>query len=514
MGNSVSRAALVVVIMNLLAKVLGFLREVAIAGVFGATLQVDAYTVAYSLPYSLQQVLGQALLTITVPLLTKYITENRRQEGDLVTSYFINATAVAMVVITVLGMVFAPFLVKIMAPSLDPKAVSLTVDLTRIMFPAIIFMSLGMICSGILNANHKFLSAAFAPGFSSLIIIVSVFVLGKAFGIRGLAYGTLLSFVGLLLVVLPGVWKTGYRYRPKLSFKDPEVKTAMASLVPIVLGTSVNQIYYILNTAFASGLPEGMVSVLKYASKVVNLPSGIFVAAIAVAIYPAFSEYALKREDKSFVNSLEKGLGIVMLLAIPSAVGLICLAQPIISVIYEHGAFTHDKVLVAAQALQWYSIGLFPYAAILVLMKAVYAFDDIKAPILAGLCGLAVNVGVSFITIGSMGHQGLALATSLASTVNMLAFFPALRKHLPAMKYRNFIQSFFRIGLASLGMALAVLGTVFCLGRFGITADVVVVLAGIVVGVLVYFVLTLVFQVREVIYFKEIVMKKLHRGNK
>ncbi|MDO4541799.1 MAG: murein biosynthesis integral membrane protein MurJ [Bacillota bacterium] len=405
-------------------------------------------------------------------------------------------------------------MVKIFAPSLELEAVPLANELTKIMFPSIIFMSLGMICSGVLNANHKFLSAAFAPAFSSLIIIVSVFVLGSPLGIKGLAYGTLISFVGFLLVVLPGVWRTGYRYRPKLSLSHPEVKTAMLSLVPIVLGTSVNQIYYILNRIFASGLPEGMISVLTYASKVVNLPSGIFVAAIAVAIYPAFTEYALRKDEKSFIGSLEKGLGIVMLLAIPSAVGLICLADPIISVLFERGEFTHAAAVSTAQALGWYSIGLFPYAAILVLMKAIYAFGDSKAPIYAGLWGIAVNVVVSFVTVGFMGHQGLALATALASTVNMIMFFPALRKHLPSMKFGNIAQSFIRITLASLGMGGAVLALVFIMNKVGIASDVVIVFVGIVLGIVTYFVLTILLKVREVVYLREIVMNKLHRGKK
>lgn len=513
MGNSVSRAALVVVIMNLLAKILGFLREVAIAGVFGATMQTDAYNVAYTLPYSLQQVLGQSLLTVTVPLLTKYIVENKRKEADLVTSYFINATAAAMVIIAALGVIFAPLLVKIFAPQLEGEVVDLSVELTRIMFPAIIFMSLGMICSGILNANHKFLSAAFAPAFSSFIIIISVLILGVPFGIKGLAYGTLLSFVGFLLVVLPGVWKTGYRYRPKISLRHPDVKLAMASLIPIVIGTSVNQIYYILNRIFASGLSEGSISVLNYASKVVNLPSGIFVAAIAVAVYPAFTEYALRDEKESFIASLEKGMGVVMLLAIPSAVGLICLADPIISVLFERGAFDHAASVSTAQALSWYSIGLFPYAAILVLMKAIYAFNDVKAPIYAGIGGIIVNVAVSFITVGFMGHQGLALATALASTVNMLLFIPPLRKHLPMIKYRNFIQSFFRILLSAIVMGVVVLLLAKVLRHTPLNGDTAIVFICILVGVVVYFIMAMVLKVREVIYFREILNRKLHRGN-
>ncbi|MEG0873758.1 MAG: murein biosynthesis integral membrane protein MurJ [Clostridiales bacterium] len=512
MGNSVSRAALVVVIMNLLAKVLGFLREVAIAGVFGATMQTDAYNVAYTLPYSLQQVLGQALLTITVPLLTKYLVEEKRKEANLMASYLVNATAGAMIVLGGLGVLFAPLLVKVFAPSLNGEVVTLAVQLTRIMFPAIIFMSIGMVFSGVLNANRKFLSGAFAPAFSSLIIIISVITLGKHFGIQGLAYGTLLSFVGFLLVILPGVKRTGYTYTPKLSLKNEEIRTAMLSLVPIVLGTSVNQIYYILNRIFASGLPEGSISVLNYASKVVGLPSGIFVAAIAVAIYPSFTEYALKGQKDYFVNSLEKGMGIVMLLAIPSTIGLVVLANPIVSVLFQRGAFDQLAALNTADALIWYSIGLFPYAAILVLMKAFYAFGDVKLPIYAGIFGIITNVVVSFITMGFMGHTGLALATSLASTVNMLVFFVALKKHLPTLKYRPFVQSFAKITISSLGMGAGVLLVGLILSKLGITGNLPFVLCGILVGVAIYFALVYILKVREIMYLKEIIMKKVHRG--
>ena len=272
MANNITKAAAVIVVMNLVAKILGFVREMAIAGAFGATMDTDAYLVAYTLPYSLQAVLGSALFTVTVPLLTKYLLEDNQKEANLVGNYFLNLVALAMLVITILGIAFAPILVTVTAPSLDNETAALAVQLTRIMFPSILFMSIGMVLSGYLNANHRFLVSASAPALCSAIIIVSVLFVTR---IQGLAVGTLLGFIGLMLIHFPSVAKTGFRYRFKLSWNHPDVRMAMVSLIPIVLGTSVNQIYYILNRIFASGLAEGSISVLNYASKVVNLPSGV-----------------------------------------------------------------------------------------------------------------------------------------------------------------------------------------------------------------------------------------------
>ena len=174
MANNITKAAAVIVVMNLVAKILGFVREMAIAGAFGATMYTDAYLVAYTLPYSLQAVLGSALVTVTVPLLTKYLLEDNQKEANLVGNYFLNLVALAMLVITILGIAFAPILVTVTAPSLDNETAALAVQLTRIMFPSILFMSIGMVLSGYLNANHRFLVSASAPALCSAIIIVSV----------------------------------------------------------------------------------------------------------------------------------------------------------------------------------------------------------------------------------------------------------------------------------------------------------------------------------------------------
>lgn len=499
-------ATVIVLIMNLLSRILGFLREMVIARIFGATMYTDAYLVAYSLPYSVQQVIGWAIVSVTVPLLTKCIVDGKREETDRITNYFLNSTACLMLFVSVIGVLCAPLLVKITAPSLDAPTTKLAVEMTRVIFPSVFFVCVGMVFTGILNANRRFGVAAFAPALSNIIIIATVLFGGKLWGIWGLAIGTLVSFVFFMLIQLPSSFGTGWHFRFVLPHHNREIRTALLSLIPIILGMSVNQIYYILNRFFASGLAEGSISTLNYAAKLSQFPAGVFVSAIAVAIYPLLTEYAICGDLKRFQQALEKGLGVVMLLATPAAIGLIVLRVPIVRLLFEHGAFTATDTKAVASALMFYAVGLVAYSLIMVLLRVFFAFSDVKIPVIAGLCGILVNVFASIVSVNYMGHNGLALATTMASIVNMLVFFLFLRKHLPQMDFTPFLISCVKIIVASLLMGIIVdLVNRFFAG-FG---DVAVILLGMVIGICVYFLLAVVLRMREWLWLKEMVRNKM-----
>lgn len=510
LSKNVTLAAVTVLVMNLIAKVLGFVREMVIARVFGATMYTDAYLVAYQLPYSVQQIVGWAIVTVTVPLLTKHIVGGDRKETDLVANFFLNSTAGLMLIVSVFGVLVSPLLVRLTAPALQAETAELAVQLTRIMFPSVFFVCLGMALTGILNAHRRFGMASFAPAFSSIIIIGVVLLFGKYQGIWGLAWGTLLSFVGFFLIQVPSLLGTGWRYQFCLSRKNKEIQSALASLVPIILGMSVNQIYYMLNRFFASGLAEGSISALNYGAKLAQFPAGVFVSAIAVAIYPLLTEYAIVGDLKRFQDALEKGLGIVLLLSAPAAVGLMVLRVPIVRILFEHGAFTAADTLAASSSLLFYAGGIVAYSLILVLLRVFFSFSDVKVPVYAGLCGIATNIIVSLLLMNSMAHQGLALATTLGSIVNMLVFFFFLRKHLPEMSFRPLLVSSAKIFLASLLMAVVVALTARLLSARG---DFTVLLAGISVGVLFYLLLVVLFRMREGRWVKEMILKKIGRSS-
>lgn len=510
LNKNVTLAAVIILLMNLIAKVLGFVREMVIAQVFGATMYTDAYLVAYQLPYSVQQIVGWAIVSVTVPLLTKHIVDGDQKEESLVSNFFLNSTAWLMLIVSLLGVIAAPFLVRLTAPALQAGTAELAVDLTRIMFPSVLFVCLGMVLTGILNAHRRFGMASFAPAFSSIIIIGVVLLFGRSQGIWGLAWGTLISFVGFFLIQIPSLLKTGWWYQFCLPHKNKEIQTALASLIPIILGMSVNQIYYILNRFFASGLAEGSISALNYGAKLAQFPAGVFVSAIAVAIYPLLTEYAIVGDLKRFQAALEKGLGIVLLLVVPAAVGLMVLRVPIVRILFERGAFTAADTLSASSALLFYVGGIVAYSLILVLLRVFFAFSDVKVPVYAGICGIAANILVSLLVTDAMGHNGLALATTIGSTVNMLVFFFFLKKHLPEMTFRSLLVSAGKIVAASLLMGLVVALTARLLSGHG---DFALLFIAISVGVFVYMLLVAAFRMREGQWVKEMIWKKIGRSS-
>ncbi|MGF7184596.1 putative peptidoglycan lipid II flippase [Desulfitispora alkaliphila] len=452
-GEKIARAAGAVVIMNLFSRLLGFGREMAIADRFGASEAVDAYLVAYTIPYFLQAILGAALVTAAVPVFTKYIVDDNREEAWKVASILINITGVLLIAFTLVGILGSTQLVKLMAPGFNPETTALASHMTKIMFPAVIFMGVGMLLTGILNAFHYFALPAFAPGFSNLVIIATVVLLGAQYGIEGLAVGTLVSMLGFLIIQYPLLRKLNFKYTFSFDYKHPAVKKVGYTIMPIVIGVAVNQVYFAINRIFASGLVEGSISALNYSQRLMQLPLGIFVVAVSTAIFPALAAQAIKNQRFELGQTLIRGLRLVTLVSIPAAVGLIVLAEPTVKLLFERGAFDHRATVMTAQALIFYSIGMFAQGANLVITRAYYALDDVKTPVIMSLISVAVNIALSFALIGSMAHAGLALANSVAATVNTVLLYLYLRKHLEAIPHKRLALSFAKVSLASAIMA-------------------------------------------------------------
>ncbi len=511
MAGSIVKATGVVLIVNLVVKLLGFLRETFIAGAFGASNITDAYLSAYTLPYFLQAILGAALVTVMVPVLTRYLVVGKKEEAWHVASSVLNLTAIALTVCTILGIVLANVLVAILTPGFEGEQAALTATLARIMFPSVIFMGLGMVVTGILNANHRYGVAAFAPGFSNIIIIASVIAFGSTFGVKGLAVGTLISFLGTLVIQLPVLKKVGFRYHFVLDLKHPGVRQVIHDILPIVLGVAVNQIYFAINRIFASGLADGTISALNYANKVMMLPLGIFVAAVVAVIYPSLSEHSIKKEFKPMAQSLQKGLGLVSIIAIPAAVALIVLRVPIVELLFERGAFDSAATQATANALLFFVIGLWPMAMNMVLTRAFFALGGVKTPLIMGGWSILVNVALSFALyrLIPFGGGGLALANSVAAIVNMLLFLVWLRRPLPDLHGKDLLISNLKIFLASLIMGVALFFAWQGLTAIYTGSLLVQVCIMVVLGILVYAVAIFLLRVDEVKYLKEIISKRL-----
>lgn len=459
MGKNILKATGVVLVMNLIVKVLGFLRETSLASAFGASELSDAYLSAYTIPYFLQSILGYALVAAVVPILTKYLVAGRRDEASYVGSAIINLTAAGLAGVTLLGIICCDWLVRLLAPGYGPEQAALTANLARIMFPSVVFMGVGMVLTGICNAHYRFAVPAFAPGVSNIIIIVSLLWFSASYGIFGAAWGTLLSFVGFFVIQVPVLWQIGFKYRPVLDLKHPAVRRLLREIGPVVLGVAVNQIYFAINRIFASGLAEGTISNINYANKLMMLPMGIFVAAVVSAIYPALAEFSLRKDRRGLADTMKGGLISVMLVAVPAAVGLALLAEPIIRLLFEHGEFTHEDTLATAWALVCFTVGLIPMAANMIITRVFYALGDVKTPVIVGMLSIVMDVILSLALFKSMayGGGGLALANSLAAFACCLVTYYYLKlRALPELAGRTMLPSLLKVAAAAAVMGAAV----------------------------------------------------------
>nr|MBA3335770.1 murein biosynthesis integral membrane protein MurJ [Acidobacteriota bacterium] len=413
-----------------------------------------------------------------------------------------NALAVIMSIITILGILLAPYLVPIITKGFSPEKIYLTVLMTQIMFPFILLVALAAVAMGVLNTKGNFGVPASA---STVFNIVSIFV-GLAFAfwlsggnweasqdkytvpsvsaqwaILGMAIGTLIGGAAQFLMQLPSLFRVGFRFSPVISFKDEGVKKIMRLMAPAILGTSAVQINVLINLMLVSEI-EGGRSWLSYAFRLMQFPIGVFGVAVGTASIPVLSRMASEGKFGEFRQTLSSSITLVFLMTLPSACGLVILGEPIIRLLYSHGgAFKETDVPMTAYALAGYAIGLTGYAAIKVLSPAFYALNDAKTPMIIAVCSIAVNAAVSYFflqilsdygvspeTPNGFGHIGVALATSSVALVNFFALAFIMRKRLSGIDGKEIFSAFVKIAVASAVMSVVCYFTYqFLLQRLG-----------------------------------------------
>lgn len=446
------RATVVILLLNLLSRFLGFVRDAVITWQFGASGMTDAYLVAYTIPYALEAVLGMSFVTVIVPVLTRYLVQGAQEEGSLVASSIVSGTGLFLAFITAVGLAIAPALVKLLAPGFTSEELALTVRLTRIMFPSIIFMGMGLMFSGILNTHKRFALPAFAPALANLVIILAVLLFGARYRIEGLAAGTLAGFIGFLLIQLPGMRNLDLRLTWRLDFRHPRVKQAIKAIIPVTFATGVNQVNLAVNRFFASGLSPGSITALDLANRVMNLPLGVFAAAVATAAFPTMAEKAARKDLAGFAGDFMGSLRLVSLTMLPATVGLMVLREPVIRLLFERGAFQAEATGMTAGALLYFALGLLFLGGIYLLTRAYYSLGDLKTPALVGGVAVACNGIFSILLLPLLGHQGLALANTLAAMVNAGLLFYLLGRRIPLGRWSSLVIPLGKMGFASLVM--------------------------------------------------------------
>ena len=466
-----TRATGVVGIAILCSRVLGLIREVVFAAMFGASRNMDAFLTAFRAPNMLRDLFAEgALSTAFVTTFSRRIaTEGERSAWDLA-SKVATLALVFMSAVSLLGVVFAPVLIDILAPGFPLEKAEMTVLLTRIMFPFILLVSLAALVMGMLNARHVFGPPAMASAFFNLGSIIGGVTLcywldpqpdwrHPHFGERGLVGLSIATLIGGLLqlaVQLPWLRRVGFRFYPDFKWRDPGVRTILGMMGPAMIAASAVQVNVAVNSIFASGLGDGPIAWLNIAFRLMQLPLGIFGVAVATVTLPLVSRSAAVGNTSEFRTALAHSVRLVLLLTIPAAIGLMILAEPIIQLIYQHGRFTHYATIQTAAALRFYAIGLAGYSADKVLAPAFYALDKRHLPMFVSLTSIAVNFTLNwFFTYQlHLGHRGLALSTSIVAITNFFFLYSMMRHYAKRLETGTMLLTVGKLLLAGLVLAV------------------------------------------------------------
>jgi putative peptidoglycan lipid II flippase len=462
----IAGAAGAVSIAVMCSRVLGLVREQIFAGLFGAGFAYDAFVVAFRIPNLLRDLFGEGALSAAfVTVFSEYDTNRGPEETWRLAGRVLTFFAILLSGLTLVGIYFAEPIVNLLAPdfSLIPGKTELTVLLTRIMFPFLLFVALAAIVMGMLNTRGKFFVPALSSAFFNLGSIIGGVSLALLFprlgmpAIAGMAWGTLIGGLLQLLIQLPTLKQTGFRLLPSLRFNDPGLKKVLRLMLPATIGLSATQINIFVNTNFAASCAQGSVSWLNYAFRMVQLPIGVFGVAISIAAMPVMARCAARKDITGLRQTFVSSLVMVFSLAIPATVGLILLARPIIRLIFEHGAFTGFDTTQTAAALTCYAYGLFAYSAVKIMVPVFYALDDTKYPVMGSFLAVAANIVIIRLTIDAFAHRAIALSTSAVMVLNFLFLGTVLYRKLDGYPLARMAAGLAKIGAAAGIMALFLL---------------------------------------------------------
>jgi len=514
--KSLLRSFFTVSFYTFLSRVLGFIRDILIARYLGSTVIADAFFVAFRIPNFFRRVLAEgAYSAALIPVFSGVVLnpKDEREASDFVentTSMLLFAT----VVLTILFFFGMPYIIKVLAPGFtdNKEAYELAVHFGKIIFPYIIFISLAAHFASINNVHERFAAGAFAPAILNISFILSLFFLTPFVTTAGhaLSYGVLIGGVLQFLYLYRAVLNF-YRPRIILPVLNEKLKKFFKLFLPGVFGSGVIQLNIVIGTIIASFLPVGAISHIYYADRLNQLPLAIFGIALGIVLLPSLSK-AIKQSDQETTNNIQnRSIEFSLLISLPSAIGLFILAEPIIHILFERGAFEAEDTFYTAKVLSYFALGLPAYIIIKVLVSCFFAREDTKTPLYISIVSVITNVVLSLLLIGSMREMGIAVATAISAWVNalLLYLFLAIRNH---MKFDDLlVRNSIKILLSSflLFVGIYVLNGLFFTNISGnsVLINSTLLLLMIFLAIIIYFGLVIVLKVLSVNQFREYLKK-------
>lgn len=495
-SRRIAGAAAVVMLFFVLSRATGLLREGVIAAQFGASADLDAYLAAFRVPDLLfQLVAGGALGSAFIPTFSNYWSNRDAPGAWLLFSRVLNLISLFLTLVALLAIAFAlPLVQWIIAPGFAPAQQLLTAQLMRWMLVSTVVFGASGLVMGALNATQHFLLPAAAPVSYNLAIILGAWLLGPRLGVYSLALGVLTGALAHLLIQLPGLRTVGVRYTASFEWRDQGVQAVGRLMGPRTLGLFFVQLHFLVNTILASGLAAGSLSALNYAWLLMLLPQGVFAQSLATAVFPTLAAQVAAGQLGAMRHTFGQTLRMTLFLTIPAAVGLMVLRQPLVVALLQRGEFSAESTQLVAYALQFYAFGLTAHAVVEIAVRAFYALHNTLTPVLVGVGAMLLNIVFSFWWVGSLGYGGLALANSVATTLEMVVLLWLLHGQMQGSEGRPLLVATGRQLFAALVMG----GLLWLWLRWAGQTPWLAVVGGLVIGAGVYALVALLLGSAEV----------------
>ena len=512
--SKVAKATVGLMIATIIAKVLGFGRELVLASSYGASMYSDAYITAMNIPIVLFTTIGTTLGTVLIPMYFEVNSDLGEKEALNFTNNVFNIVIAICILLAILGFIFTEPLVKVFAIGFEGQTLKVSIDFTRITIIGIVFTGLSYVMTAYLQIKNNFTVPGLISVPKNIIIIVSI-ILSVKYNPYIMIWGTLIGIATEFIFQLPFAMKSGYKYQLYINIKDKYIKKMSWLIVPVLIGVAVNQINTMVDRTLASTLVEGSISALNYANKLNGFVMAMFITSVASVIYPMLSKLSSEDNKEKFTSSVVQSINSVILLVIPISVGAIVLATPIVKLLFQRGEFDDRATSMTAIALIMYSIGMVAFGLRDILGKVFYALQDTKTPMINGAMAMIMNIVLNIILVKYLQLAGLALATSISAIVCIFLLFGSLKKKIGYFGEDKIIKTMIKSILSAIVMGVVTYFAYNMLSNLlgiGFIKEAVSLVVSVVVGAITYAILVVVLNVEEVNIITSMMKKKLNKA--
>lgn len=454
-SNKIFKATFVVMIVTLLSRVLGMVRDILVASTFGAGVYTDAYKAAVSIPDNLFTIIGLAISTVFIPMISKVKHKEGKEEMFRFSNNIISILSVISFVLLLFGLVFTEEMVGLVASGFDQQRMELAVSLTRISLINLLFLSINVCFLSMLQVCEQFILPSILGLFFNLPMIIYL-ILFKDISILGLTIANVIGNGLRVIVQIPALYKQGYRIKPYINLKDKRIKTILVLVIPVIIGAGANSLNMIVDLNIASTLDVGSMSALDYAQKIIVFINSAITASIVSVLYPVMSNKLNEGDNEGFLNYLCKSIVIISVLLIPIAFAIVLLNREIVTAFYGRNAFGLEAITLTALTLLGYSLQI-PFLGIRdILNSSLFSMQKTKITTINGIIGVMVNIVLSITLSRIIGLLGVAIASSVASAVTAILLFKSTKDIIGEFSIGNMMKSIFKITFASIVMIIIV----------------------------------------------------------